>query len=92
MKFKRVKHSKFLEVYYGYDYPYCEFKITSIPSKSTTECTYYYISIKSENTLIYDSIRDDNKIYKGLDETKNAIKEIIFKYRDFSGVIEIDTD
>ncbi len=90
MKFKRVKRIKYLEVYYHYDYPYCELLIKSLPYKFSNESKCYYISIKSEDVLIYDSIRDDNKIYMGLDDVKKGILDKIKSYRDFDGIIEIE--
>jgi hypothetical protein len=87
MKFKKSKKTKYREVYILHDYPYCNIEIISFYKDNLQ---YYYIVIKVENSLIYDSIRDDNAIYSNLEDAEDAVIVQINNYRDFNGKINTE--
>lgn len=84
MKLKKSKSTKYREIYVLRDYPYCNIEIISF---NKDNLKYYYIEIKVENSLIYDSIRDDNIAYNNLEDAKDAVIIQINNYRDFNGKI-----
>jgi hypothetical protein len=85
MIFRKLKKYNCAEVYHYYDNNYgLIFYVIALPCLSNNDDKYYYIKIKQNaNIILYDSIRDDHKTFRGLDNCKKAILNWLNKDNQF---------